>query len=154
MKNMMIMRRSETIIIYGLSFMLISINGTYAMKTKNVHILPGPNGSPLYVLMTYSQYKELSGQKVSASKVSTTQKVKTHSGAAVPNEVLRRVQQDKVAPLRAWREYLGLTQVQVARRLNVTQGAYALTEKRENPRPSTLAKIAKAMKIRPEQLDI
>lgn len=123
------------------------------MKTKNVHILPGPNGSPLYVLMTYAQYKELAGQGAKPGKVAAP-KAKGRSTANVPAEVLKRVKQDRVAPMRAWREYLGLTQVQMAKRLKVTQGAYALTEKRENPRPSTLAKIARAMKIQPEQLDI
>jgi Predicted transcriptional regulator len=128
------------------------------MKAKNVHVLPGPNGAPLYVLMTYAQYKELTGKgagKASAAKTEAKAKGrKPHAPANVPSEVLKRVRQDNIAPMRAWREYLGLTQVQVANRLKVTQGAYALTEKRENPRPSTLAKIAKAMRITPEQLDI
>ena len=129
------------------------------MKAKNIHVLPGPNGAPLYVLMTYAQYKVLAGKStVKAGKAPATKVVakgrKGRAPANVPSEVLKRIKQDHVAPMRAWREHLGLTQVQMADRLKVTQGAYALTEKRENPRPSTLAKIAKAMRIKPEQLDI
>ncbi len=121
------------------------------MKTKNVHVLPGPNGAPLYVLMTYAQYKELTGKSTAKTGKAPAVKAATKSRppANVPSEVLKRIKQDNIAPMRAWREYLGLTQVQMANRLSVTQGAYALTEKRENPRPSTLAKIAKAMRITP-----
>ena len=55
--------------------------------------------------------------------------------------------------LKAWREHLGLTQAEVARRAGMSQPAYAKLEKLgTNPRTATLRKIAKALGISLEQL--
>lgn len=72
----------------------------------------------------------------------------------VPNEVVERVIMGKLTPMRAWREYLGLTQSEVAARLDVSQAAYAQLEAPEaRPRQSTLRRIAQALGIQLEQLD-
>jgi len=52
----------------------------------------------------------------------------------------------------AWRRYLGLTQVQVAKRIGITQSAYAQQEAARKPRQATLDKIATALGITVEQL--
>jgi DNA-binding XRE family transcriptional regulator len=122
------------------------------MKTKNsVRILPDSNGEPLYVIMPYDTYVAISSRQKAAPPLPKT--VKTSRESAIPPEVARRVNQDGITLVRAWREHLGLTQKQVADRLKVTQGAYALTEKRDNPRPTTLARIARAMRLDISQLD-
>ncbi len=55
--------------------------------------------------------------------------------------------------LKAWREYLGLTQAEVARKAMISQPAYARLEKPgANPRTATLRKLAKALGISLEQL--
>jgi DNA-binding XRE family transcriptional regulator len=55
--------------------------------------------------------------------------------------------------LKAWREYLGLTQAEVAKRAGMSQPAYAKLEKPDaNPRTATLRKLAKALGISLEQL--
>lgn len=55
--------------------------------------------------------------------------------------------------LKAWREHLGLTQAEVARRAGMSQPAYAKLEKPDaNPRTATLRKIARALGISLEQL--
>lgn len=55
--------------------------------------------------------------------------------------------------LKAWREHLGLTQAEVARRAGMSQPAYAKLEKPgANPRTSTLRKLARALEISLEQL--
>ena len=55
--------------------------------------------------------------------------------------------------LKAWREHLGLTQVEVARRAGMSQPAYAKLERPDaRPRTTTLRKIAKAMGLSLEQL--
>ena len=55
--------------------------------------------------------------------------------------------------LKAWREYLGLTQTEVGKRAGMSQPAYAKLEKPDaNPRTATLRKLAKALGISLEQL--
>ena len=55
--------------------------------------------------------------------------------------------------LKAWREYLGLTQAEVAKRAGMSQPAYAKLEKPgANPRTATLRKLAKALGISLEHL--
>lgn len=79
---------------------------------------------------------------------------KADTGPKIPNAVMKRLVED-VSPARAWREHLGLTQLDVAQRLGVSQAAYAQQERQDsNLRPKSLAKIASAMGIVVEQLDI
>ena len=55
--------------------------------------------------------------------------------------------------LKAWREYLGMTQTEVAKRAGMSQPAYAKLEKPDaNPRTATLRKLAKALGISFEHL--
>ncbi|WP_244130070.1 helix-turn-helix transcriptional regulator [Burkholderia sp. BCC0097] len=61
---------------------------------------------------------------------------------------------DGATPLRAWREYLGLTQAEVATRLGISQSAYAQQESSEKLRKSTREKIAAALGITDAQLDV
>jgi transcriptional regulator with XRE-family HTH domain len=68
--------------------------------------------------------------------------------------VVNKVINKDMTPLRAWREHLGLTQTEVARRLGISQSAYAQQEAKEPVRKSTREKIAKALGIVPEQLAI
>jgi len=53
--------------------------------------------------------------------------------------------------VRAWREYKGLLQKQVADSLKISQAAYSQMEKPDiNLKPETVKKIARALKIEPE----
>ena len=71
-----------------------------------------------------------------------------------PNEVVEQVIMGKLTPMRAWREYLGLTQSEVAARMEVSQAVYAQLEAPEaRPRQSTLRRVAQALGIQLEQLD-
>ena len=55
--------------------------------------------------------------------------------------------------LKSWREYLGFTQAEVAKRAHMSQPAYAKLEKPDaNPRAATLRKLAIALGISLEQL--
>lgn len=55
--------------------------------------------------------------------------------------------------VRAWREYKGMTQKEVATRMGVSQSAYAQMEKPgANLRLVTRRKIAKALEVEPEQI--
>ncbi len=71
----------------------------------------------------------------------------------IPHEVVSRIV-DGASPIRAWREYLHLTQEDVANRLSISQPAYAQQETVAKPRKATREKIAAAFGIKPNQLEL
>lgn len=103
----------------------------------NIQIINGPDGNPAFVVIPYADY-------VAQSAVEQ---------GLIPHDVVSRTV-DGATPVRAWREHLGLTQAEMAERMDITQSAYAQQEGRENLRRSTLEKIAKAMGISVDQLDV
>jgi ribosome-binding protein aMBF1 (putative translation factor) len=96
------------------------------------------NGAIQYVVVPYADFLRLD----------------THQEKSVPNEVVERVVLGKLTPIRAWREQLGLTQVEVAERLRISQAAFAQVEAADaRPRKSTLRRVAQALGLSVEQLD-
>jgi len=59
---------------------------------------------------------------------------------------------DEVSMLQAWREYLMLTQAEMAERMGITQAGYAQIEAAKRPRKDTLQKAAETLGITLEQL--
>jgi len=104
----------------------------------NIQILTDAKGKPAFAVIPYAEYLSLSRQRA----------------PAIPNAVVGKVINKGMTPIRAWREHLGLTQTEVARRLDISQSAYAQQEAKEPVRKSTREKIAKALGIAPEQLAI
>ena len=74
-------------------------------------------------------------------------------GDYIPHEVVGlRIKQDMTL-LRAWREYLGLTQVEVAEKAGISQAALSQMESGESKlRKATRIKLAAAMGLNVEQL--
>jgi DNA-binding XRE family transcriptional regulator len=71
----------------------------------------------------------------------------------IPGAVVDRMILGKVSRIHAWREHLGLTQEDVAKRMEVSRPAFAQMEaKGANVRPDTLKKIAMALGVEWEQL--
>jgi len=104
--------------------------------TSNVQIINGPDGKPAFVVIPYEEYVSQCG-----------------ASDLIPHEVVSLIV-DGATPIRAWREYLDLTQDDVAKRLGITQPAFAQQESVAKPRKITREKIAKAFGIRADQLDI
>ena len=74
-------------------------------------------------------------------------------GDAVPLEVMRLAVVDGLTLRRAWREYLGLTQAEVAGRMGITQPALSQLEAASaRPRRATLKRLAEALGVSVEQL--
>jgi DNA-binding XRE family transcriptional regulator len=103
----------------------------------NIQIIHDKEGSPAFVVMPYADW--LASQD--------------RDRALVPNEVVNFVFDREWTPMRAWREYLGLTQEVVASRIGITQAAYAQMENAAKPRPATIKKVAAALGLTFEQLD-
>jgi DNA-binding XRE family transcriptional regulator len=70
----------------------------------------------------------------------------------IPWEVVRRSINEDISNARAWREYLKLTQQEVADRIGISQSALAQIEKAKRPRKETLQRVAAALGIHYEQL--
>ncbi|OFZ68585.1 MAG: transcriptional regulator [Betaproteobacteria bacterium RBG_16_56_24] len=104
----------------------------------NLQILKDAKGKPTFAVIPYAEYISLSKQHA----------------PTIPNAVVNKVINKDMTPIRAWREHLSLTQSEVARRLGVSQSAYAQQEAKEPVRKSTREKIANALGIVPEQLTI
>lgn len=69
----------------------------------------------------------------------------------IPHEVVSLIV-DGALPVRAWREYLNLTQDEVAKRMGISQPAFAQQETVAKPRKATREKIAAAFGINADQL--
>ncbi|MDO9269946.1 MAG: helix-turn-helix transcriptional regulator [Methylobacter sp.] len=70
----------------------------------------------------------------------------------IPNAVVGRRVMDEVSMLQAWREYLMLTQTDMAERMGISQAGYSQIEAAKRPRKTTLQKAADALGITLEQL--
>ncbi|AJD48968.1 DNA-binding protein [Isoalcanivorax pacificus W11-5] len=104
---------------------------------SDVQVINGPDGRPAFVVIPYRDY------------------VSTHTREdLIPHEVSGYVLVYALSPAAAWRRHLGLTQAEVAERIGITQVAYAQQEKAKRPRAETRAKIASALGIPPDMLDI
>lgn len=104
----------------------------------NIQILKDAKGKPAFVVIPYPEYISLTKQ----------------NAPTIPNAVVNKVINKDMTPIRAWREHLGLTQTEVARRLGISQSAYAQQEAKEPVRKATREKIAQALGIAAEQLAV
>lgn len=71
----------------------------------------------------------------------------------IPHEVVSLIV-DGALPVRAWREHLNLTQDEVAKRMGISQPAFARQETVAKPRKATREKIAAAFGITANQLEL
>lgn len=73
----------------------------------------------------------------------------------IPNEVVSRHIVEDLPMIRAWREYLDVSQQELASRLNVSQSQVAQWERPEaKPRHTTFKRIATALGIHVSQLTL
>ena len=99
------------------------------------------DGKPAFAVIPWEEYQELTRHDPDETDV------------WIPHEVVKANAINGVSMIRAWREYFGMTQQELARRAGMTQPALARLEKSDSkPRIGTLKKIAAAMDITLEQL--
>lgn len=111
-----------------------------------IQIINGPDGKPAFVVIPYADYVQANPDTQAAPA--------DDDDVYIPHEVVKLMALERMTPARAWREHLGLTQVEVAERIGITQGAYAQQEAAPKNRKATREKIAVALGIMPEQLDV
>lgn len=103
-------------------------------------IINDQSGAPMFVVVPYAEYLDLVTGLPDEE-------------VFLPLEVSKIANLEDKSLIRAWREHLGLTQAQVAARMDVSRAAYAQMEsKTARLRVSTLRKIAAALGVEWEQL--
>ena len=86
------------------------------------------NGRPLFVLVPYAEYVASLNREAGASPV-------------IPLAVSKAANLEGKSLVRAWREYKGLSQANMAERLGISRPAYAQLEAKDaNLRATTLTK--------------
>ena len=74
---------------------------------------------------------------------------------SIPQVVVEKHILENMSFVRAWREHLSLSQQEVAQKMGISQSAYSQMEKVEAKlRQTSMNKIARALGILPEQLDV
>jgi predicted transcriptional regulator len=100
-------------------------------------IILGKDGKPAFVVVPFEEFEKMKS---------------VQNASTVPNNVVNLSFDKNLTPMAAWREHIGITQVQVASRMNITQAAYAQMERVKKPRKATLQKVADALGLTVEQL--
>ena len=103
----------------------------------NYQTILDSDGKPAFVVLPYADFVKLPG---------------AFTPGTIPNAVVGRRVMDEVSMLQAWREYLMLTQTDMAERMGISQAGYAQIESAKRPRKTTLQKAADALGITLEQL--
>jgi DNA-binding XRE family transcriptional regulator len=107
-------------------------------------------GMPAFVILPFVDFAREHPTEAELIKPKTR---RIPDGDYIPNEVVGlRIKQDMTL-LRAWREYLGFTQAEIAGKAGITQAALSQMESGENKlHKATRVKLAAAMGLNPEQL--
>jgi ribosome-binding protein aMBF1 (putative translation factor) len=107
-----------------------------AEPIKHQIIKQGEN--PLFVLVPYDEYIDLIRDEE----------------LTVPQEVVEKhIIEDKTM-IKAWREYKGISQKELSKKIGISQAALSQLESRGTERKSTIEKLAKALELEPEQLSV
>ncbi|CDM22934.1 hypothetical protein BN940_02291 [Castellaniella defragrans 65Phen] len=97
-------------------------------------------------MLPYDEYIKLTGGQKPAGRIPADR--------TTPHEVMRLSVKNDWSVIRAWREHLGLTQTEMARRLEIRQPSYAAMEAPDaKPKKAIRERIAAAMGVTLEQLD-
>lgn len=108
------------------------------------------SGMPAFVVLPFIDFAREHPKEAELIK---PQMPRIPAGDYVPNEVIGLTIKKDMSLLRAWREYLGLTQVEVAAKAGITQASLSQMESGESKlRKATRIKLSAALGIDPKQL--
>lgn len=106
------------------------------------------DGKPAFVVLTYDRYIELLNNDQSGQP-------RIPADDSVPHEVVKLKVKNNWSLIRSWREYLNITQTELASRLGITQPSYAAMEAPDaNLKKYTRLRIAKALGVSTEQISV
>ena len=94
------------------------------------------DGKPAFAVVPYDEFMRIIGH-----------------GPKIPHEVVERVIKEGLSLAKAWREHMGMTQKEVAKRLGISQASLSQIEKAgKKLRNTTITKLAQALELHPDQL--
>ncbi|MDX8399838.1 MAG: helix-turn-helix transcriptional regulator [Gallionellaceae bacterium] len=112
--------------------------------TDNIQIIE-QNGAPAFAVLPWDMFERIRPSLQAQDKLRT----------GIPQAVIRTSFDRNIPLLLAWREYLGLSQSEVAVQAGMKQPALSRIEKGESkPQAITIKRIADAMGLSVEQLGI
>jgi len=104
------------------------------------HQIIEDNGQPLFVLVPYAEYV-------------ASLNVEPNENTVIPLAVSKAANMEDKSLVRAWREYKGLSQADMAERMGISRPAYAQLEAKDaNLRATTVHRLAAALGVTWEQL--
>ena len=113
------------------------------MKTPTEPQILRIDGKPVFAVIPWDEYQALVKNQLPPDE----------SNVRFPEEVVRAHLLHDETLIKAWREYLGFTQTELAEKAGMQQSTLARLETgKTSPRKATLAKLAKAMDISVEHL--
>jgi DNA-binding XRE family transcriptional regulator len=119
-------------------------------RTKIQAIYQG--GVPAFVVIPFKDFAREHPLEADMIKPLTP---RVPEGEYIPHEVVDLHVEQEISILRAWREYLGLTQAELAERAGITQAALSQMESAgKRLRKATREKLAAAMGLVSAQLDV
>jgi len=129
------------------------------MSTRTDHQIVTHNGTPVAVVIPYEEYLKLTGRADAGNHEDIPSDAEIEAVRndphTIPDEVVDMMLKNRFSVIRAWREYLGVTQRAVAGAMNISQPVYARMESgKVTPRIATLRRIARALGIDAAQLDV
>ena len=109
------------------------------MKTRINHQIIEHEGKPIFVVVPYEEYLDLTENR--------------DDEVTIPHAVVEKMLLEEKSLICAWREYRKLSQTEVAEQMGITQPAYSQMEKPDaRLRRKTIERIAAALNVIPEQL--
>lgn len=113
------------------------------------HTILKANGKPTFVVLPYLEYLELTKAKAGHAAVNP----RIPEDGSTPHEVVELMVRNDWSIIRAWREYLGVTQTEMADRLEIRQPSYAKMEATDaRPKKATRLRIAQALGLQLEHI--
>ena len=113
----------------------------FTVFPSSIQYLNDSEGNPLYVVLPYPDFQALAAS------------MRGKRGDYVPHKVAERVLVENCSAARSWREFLGKTTEEVAKKIGISEAEYIQREMLPKLTRRTIReKIADALEIRPEQL--
>ena len=110
------------------------------MNAPIKHQIIENNGQPLFVIVPYKEYLSFVSPESDES-------------VSIPLAVSKAANMEDKSLVRAWREYKGFSQAEVAERMGISRPAYAqMEEKGANLRTATVHRLAAALGVECAQL--
>lgn len=109
------------------------------MKAHIDHQIIEHAGKPMFVVVPYEEYLDLTAQR--------------GDEVTIPHAVVEKILLEEKSIICAWREHKKMSQSEVAEKMGITQPAYSQMEKPDaRLRKKTLERIAVALGVMPGQL--